>query len=126
MLENLVAIENFNYNGYNARNWSMVKEIYDPNVKFIMANTTEFIGIDNLLRQMKTGMTNEKVISIPINFGSGDWCATTYLMGSFGPKSWAMEHCALTKWFNGKIVEIHAFYDNAESQLQMDNLKCVD
>lgn len=120
----LIKIENFNYNGYNSRNWAMIPKLYDADVKFKMANILEFTGIDNIIKQMTNGIGDEKVISLPINFGAGDWTATTFLMGSSGQKPWSMEHCALTRWANDKIVEVIAFWDDADAQIQMNNLEC--
>jgi ketosteroid isomerase-like protein len=120
----LVKLENFNFNGYNTRDWTLIPKLYDADIKFKMANITEFSGIDNLIKQMTSGIKDEKVIILPINFGAGDWVATTFLMGSQGENPWAMEHCSLTRWSEGKIVEIIAFWDNAEAQIEMNNLRC--
>ncbi|XWV26356.1 polyketide cyclase [Tupanvirus soda lake] len=121
--QNITRLENFNYNGYNTRNWSMIYELYDRSVKFRMSDV-KFTGIDNIIKQMTNGIKDEKVLAIPIHFGSGDWTAISFLMGSVGDDPWAMEHCALIKWENDKIVEVIAFWDNAEALLQFNNIKC--
>ncbi|XWV25098.1 polyketide cyclase [Tupanvirus deep ocean] len=122
--QHIISLENFNYNGYNTRNWSMIYELYDPNVKFTMGNV-KFTGIDNIIKQMTNGIKDEKVLVLPIHFGSGNWTAVSFLMGSVGEDQWGMEHCALVKWSNGKIVEVNAFWDNAEAMLQLNNLQCL-
>ncbi len=38
----------------------------------------------------------------------------------FNGKSWSMEYCLLTKWSDTKIIEIHAFFDNAQFEKQVD------
>ena len=116
----LILFENFNYNGYNKRNWDLIPELYDKNVFLIFQSGSQLTGIDEITKQMTGGIKDDKVISIPIHFGSGDWTVATMLMtGTLESGTpWAMEHCALMKWQGDKIVEAHAYWDNGEFNKQ--------
>lgn len=116
------------FEGFNKRNWQIVRDVYDENIVLKFSNGNEIRGIDNILKQMQTGLEPEtKTISHPIHFGSGDWTAVVMVMtGRFTEpytnpdgsitqptgKLWIMEHCALVHWKNNKIIEVVAFWDN--------------
>ena len=120
--KHLQLFENFSFNGYNQRNWKIAEELYNAKAILIFSNGTCIEGANNIIKQMQTGINDEKVFSIPIHFGSGDWTAASIIMGGTIPNSngetWMMEHCVLVKWHNDQIIEAHAFWDNAEANVQ--------
>lgn len=114
-----ILLDHFNNNGYNNRNWKLDKKNV-PNVQLIFSNGERIVGFDRLMEQMLAEMNTEDVYKLPIVFGSGNWTAASFVMGN---ELWAMEHCALIKWSNNQIVEIHAYFDNAEMKKQMETIQ---
>lgn len=118
--QHLILFENLNFNGYNKRNWNMVHELYDKDAILIFQSGMQLKGIDQIIKFITTGIRDNKVVSIPIHFGSGDWTAASIILtGTLeSGKSWAMEHCSLIKWRANKIVEEHSYWDNREFSAQ--------
>ena len=151
----LGLLERENFEGFNKRNWDLVRQLYDENVILKMANGPEFKGIDAVLANMQDGLDETtKVDSINIHFGSdrstrstcdlatrsGDWTAVSMTMsGTFSQavenpkdgstikptnKPWRMNHAALIRWRNDKIIEIIGFWDNGEFMKQIGLSQC--
>lgn len=118
----MLLFEEFNFNGYNKRNWKLAHDLYHKDAILIFPDGQKLEGINQILEQMTNGMNDDVVVSIPIHFGSGDWTAASMLMtGTLKDdksKRWVMEHCALIKWQGEKIIEAHAFFDGMDLRKQ--------
>ena len=136
----LALFERFVYDGYNVRNWDVVRQIYDKNVVLHIANGETVQGIENLIKNMQGGPgAVAKVTSHTIQFGSGDWIAVSMIMeGTFNQpiempdgkiiqptgKKWRMSQAALVKWKNDKIIESNGFWDNGAFMQQIGVANC--
>ena len=119
-------LQHINFNGYNKRNWHIIRKHYDDDVVLMFSNGKTINGIDNILNQMQNGMTDDQVVSMPILFSSGNYTAVSMIMGGTIPnsngKTWAIEHLSLIRWENDKIIESYMFLDNTESRKQSGQL----
>ena len=131
----LGLLEMFAMEGYNKRDWDMVKQIYDKNTLLTFSTGQQVRGINKILDTMKQGISDDKVESHAIQFGSGDWTATDMIMtGTFtkpfknpdgtvvqpNGKKWIMHNCVLTRWCNDKIIDAVGFWDTGALMRQLN------
>ena len=63
-----------NFEGFNKRNWDLVRKFFHPNVVTTFANGTKIIGLEENIKIMKESLKfapDTQVIAHKIQFGSG-------------------------------------------------------
>jgi len=125
------------YDGFNKRNYDIVKKIYDENFVMIMANGFTSTGLSQYLkgRQLMFDLAPDfQVISHGVQFGSGEWIAVTEVCtGTFtgitkdrhgniiSPtnRKFKFETCSLLRWKDNKIIEERFFSDEHNFKKQI-------
>lgn len=134
---NLARFDELDFEAFSKQNWKLFNEIHSQNVLVIWPDGGQTKGIDQHnkdIMAMFDYAPDTRVISHPIKFGSGQWTAATGIVegtftqpmalpdGSVIPptgKSFKVTMSTIARWENGKIVEEHLFWDNAEILKQM-------
>ena len=134
--KHLEVLERISFDGYNKRNWNVVRQGFDQNMVSNM-DSTKAVGIEANMKLMQSSLEwspDSKVIAHRIQFGSGDWtCVNLIVGGSFtrnmtasddsiiAPtrKKYVMSHCSLDRWKNNKTIEAYVFIDTTDFMRQL-------
>ncbi|AYV78139.1 MAG: polyketide cyclase [Edafosvirus sp.] len=141
--QNLNNINTINFEGFNKRNWNLARKYFDNNIITTFANGMQVKGVDaneNIMKESLIWAPDSQITEHKILFGSGDWtCTNMYICGTFtkpmvdpdgsvtqpNGKKYNTNHCALQKWKNNKILEVHVFMNMADMMSQLDLIKCL-
>lgn len=132
--ERLMIPDRMNFEGFNKRNWNIIYNSFDPNVKTIFDNGMQITGVDKtvdmVMKQVTLWAPDVEITSHRIQFGSGDWTCTNLIiegtftkpMGDIQPtgKKFKMDNCVIYRWNNNdKITELYIFSDSLETMKQL-------
>ena len=70
-----------NFEGFNKRNWDLVRKFFYPNMIATFSNGTKIIGLEENIKIMKESLKfapDTQVISHKIQFGSGEWTSENW------------------------------------------------
>lgn len=134
---NLARFDELDFEAFSKQNWELFNEIHAPDILVVFPDGRQTKGIeqhDKDIMAMFDYAPDTKVTSHPIKFGSGEWTVSTgVLEGTFSQpmpladgtsipptgKSFKVTMTTVAKWKDGRIVEEHLFWDNAEIMKQM-------
>lgn len=134
---NLARFDELDFEAFSKQNWELFNEIHAPDVLVVFPDGRQTKGIeqhDKDIMAMFDYAPDTKVTSHPIKFGSGEWTVSTgVLEGTFSQpmpladgtsipptgKSFKVTMTTVAKWKDGRIVEEHLFWDNAEIMKQL-------
>lgn len=135
---NLGNLHKFSFDGFNKRNWNLIRDIFDTNITVTLPNNMEISGsenIINIIKHISEWAPDSKMVEQRIRFGSGDWtCANiigngtfTHLMRTLDGtiiqptgKKFIVSNCVLGFWENGKLVRVYLFTDSGYIMKQLD------
>lgn len=134
---NLARFDELDFEAFSKQDWELFNQIHDPNVLVVWPDGRQTRGIeqhDNDIMAMFVYAPDTRINSHPIKFGSGDWTvATGVIEGTFTQpmplpdgssipptgKAFKVTMTTIARWEDGRIMEEHLFWDNAEIMKQM-------
>ena len=125
----LDLIRQVDFEGFNKRNYALVRQIYDENIYARPGDGMEMKGIDAFMKMMTMGeqsMPDAKILSHEVEMGSGDYTTVAATMaGTFtGPmlgsdgkiyqpngKRFKVKYCVVSKWRDMKVIEEYNYWE---------------
>jgi len=134
--KNLATDEFFDSDGFNKRDWNIVRNIFDKNIEVIFTDGMRIKGSEeniNFLIQCLEFAPDSKIIH-QIQFGSGEFtCVNSVIVGTFthpltsidgsiiqpNGNKFVVNQCKINQWKNNKLVRSLVFTDNGDTLKQL-------
>ncbi len=134
--QNLANLQKLNFDGFNKRNWDLVRNMFDLNLISVFSYGDIVQGPDLNIEFMKQSLSwsPDTHVKHRIQFGHGDLvCMNIIVTGTFtkpmkipdgtiiqpSGKKYVNNHCSISKWKNGKVVRSDIFMDQGDIMMQL-------